>query len=103
MTSPFPHQTLTDLQFFPSIDPFGGGRLRATKTADALGNTFTTYFDTQPMNGSFYDAMAADVWVATDYLNANTGMNFSLWPEYFGPNPDQGDLFTTTVYFLQVR
>ena len=82
-------------QFFPSIDAFNGARLRANDFGDALGNTFTTYYNTQQMNESFYEALSADAWVASVYLNAATGANFSSWPEFFGPHPDHGDLFTT--------
>ncbi|KAK4690731.1 hypothetical protein P7C71_g6129, partial [Lecanoromycetidae sp. Uapishka_2] len=83
-------------QFFPSIDPFGGSRLRAQPLADALGNTFTTYFTTtQDIDPDFYDELAADVWVAPVYLDAATGQNFTDWPEFFGPHEDNGDLFTT--------
>lgn len=82
-------------QFFPSVDPFNGARLRANDFGDALGNTFTTYYNTQPMNESFYEALSSDVWVASVYLNAATGANFSPWSEFFGPHPDHGDLFTT--------
>ena len=82
-------------QFFPSIDAFNGARLRANNFGDALGNTFTTYYNTQQMNESFYEALSADAWVASVYLNAATGANFTSWPEFFGPHPDHGDLFTT--------
>lgn len=82
-------------QFFPSIDAFDGARLRATDFGDALGNTFTTYYNTQQPNVSFYEALSADVWVASVYLNAATGANFTSWPEFFGPHPDHGDIFTT--------
>ncbi|CAF9937758.1 hypothetical protein IMSHALPRED_000535 [Imshaugia aleurites] len=82
-------------QFFPSTDAFNGARLRANDFGDALGNTFTTYFNTQQLNESFYDALSADIWVASVYLNAATGANFTSWPEFFGPHPDHGDLFTT--------
>ncbi|CAD6584279.1 MAG: hypothetical protein ASARMPRED_001721 [Alectoria sarmentosa] len=82
-------------QFFPSIDPFNGARLRANDFGDALGNTFTTYYNTQQINASFYEALSADVWVAPVYLNAVTGANFTSWPEFFGPHPDHGDIFTT--------
>ena len=82
-------------QFFPSIDPFNGARLRANDFGDALGNTFTTYYNTQQTNQSFYDALSADIWVASGYLNAATGTNFTSWPEFFGPHPDNGDTFTT--------
>ena len=82
-------------QFFPSIHAFNGARLRATDFGDALGNTFTTYYNTQQLNESFYEAMSAEVWVASVYLNAATGANFTSWPEFFGPHPDHGDIFTT--------
>ena len=82
-------------QFFPSIDAFNGARLRANDFGDALGNTFTTYYNTQQMNESFYEALSSEVWVASVYLNAATGANFTSWPEFFGPHPDRGDLFTT--------
>lgn len=82
-------------QFFPSIDALNAGRLRANGFADALGNTFTTYYNTQQLNQSFYEAMSADVWVASVYLNAATDANFTSWPEFFGPHPDHMDLFTT--------
>ena len=82
-------------QFFPSIDALNAARLRANNFGDALGNTFTTYYNTQQMNQSFYEAMSADVWVASVYLNAATGANFTSWPEFFGPHPDHGDNFTT--------
>ena len=82
-------------QFFPSIDALNAGRLRANGFADAIGNTFTTYYSTQQMNESFYQALSADVWVASVYLNAATDANFTSWPEFFGPHPDHGDLFTT--------
>ncbi|KAI4144517.1 MAG: hypothetical protein L6R39_004148 [Caloplaca ligustica] len=90
--------TDTFKQFFPTIDPFGAARLRAAKTADALGNTFTQYYDThsqQDMQDPDYLTLSASVWVATDYLNAETGRNFTSWPEYFGPHAQHGDLFTT--------
>ncbi len=82
-------------QFFPSMDPFNAARLRANDFGDALGNTFTTYFNTQQINASFYEALSAEVWVASVYLNAATGANFTSWPEFFGPHPDHGDQFTT--------
>ncbi|KAL8760522.1 MAG: hypothetical protein Q9184_003301 [Pyrenodesmia sp. 2 TL-2023] len=94
--------TDTFKQFFPSIDPFGAARLRAHDYADALGTTFTDYYETHTQgelddpDGDFdYLSLSANVWVATDYLNADTGRNFSSWPEYFGPHAQRGDLFTT--------
>ncbi|KAL6720537.1 hypothetical protein ACLMJK_002461 [Lecanora helva] len=81
--------------FFPTIDPFGGSRLRAHPFADALGNTFTTYFTTQDIDPDFYDQLASDIWVAPVFLNAATGQNFTSWPEFFGPHLEHGDYFTT--------
>jgi len=72
-----------------------GNRLRAHPFADALGNTFTTYYTTQSIDAEFYDQLSADVWVAPVYLNAATGQNFTSWPEFFGPHQDNGDFFTT--------
>ena len=85
------------IQFFPLIDPFDGSRLRAHTTADILGNTFTNYYDNHPMNESTYYWMTARDWVATSRINADTGLNFSSWGEFYGPHLYNGDYFTTTV------
>lgn len=89
--------TDTFKEFFPTIDPFGASRLRAQATVDALGNTFTNYYDnTDPAQmDPPYEVLSASDWTATDYLNAATGQNFTLFGEFFGPNADHGDLFTT--------
>lgn len=89
--------TDTFKHFFPTIDPFGGSRLRAQATVDALGNTFTNYYDnTDPAKmDPPYEVLSAKDWTATDYLNAATGQNFTSFGDFFGPNPDHGDLFTT--------
>lgn len=89
--------TDTFKEFFPTIDPFGASRLRAQATVDALGNTFTNYYDnTDPAQmDPPYEVLSARDWTATDYLNAATGQNFTSFGEFFGPNPDHGDLFTT--------
>ncbi|KAL8913690.1 MAG: hypothetical protein Q9171_001540 [Xanthocarpia ochracea] len=83
-------------QFFPSIDPFGGSRLRAHDTANILGNTFSTYYDSQRPNTTVTDQFAGSVWTAQGYLNAETGRNFSSWAELYGPHQYNGDFFTTT-------
>ena len=94
----FARLVLIITQFFPSIDPFSGSRLRAQPLADAVGNTFTTFFTSQPIDDpDEYDELIADVWVSTVYLNAATGTNFTSWPEFFGPHPYNGDNFTTVV------
>lgn len=82
--------------FFPSNDTFRGSRLRAQPFADVIGNTATIYFDTnRSPNATVYDAVASNVWVATDRLNAVTNQNFTSWGEFFGPHPINGDTFTT--------
>ncbi|KAL8856656.1 MAG: hypothetical protein Q9178_006723 [Gyalolechia marmorata] len=83
-------------QFFPSIDPFGGSRLRAHDTANILGNTFSAYYDSQRPNTTVTDQFAGSVWTAQGYLNAETGRNFSSWAELYGPHQYNGDFFTTT-------
>ncbi|KAF7508487.1 hypothetical protein GJ744_009200 [Endocarpon pusillum] len=83
-------------QFFPSVEPFTGSRLRAHPRADVLGNTFTQYFNNPAINESAYYVLAASDWVATDRLNADTGQNFTSWGEFFGPRLYNGDYFTTT-------
>lgn len=94
--------TDTFKHFFPSIDPYGAARLRADEYVDALGNTFTQYYDTHTEaemddseNDFDYLTLSANAWVATDYLNAESGRNFFSWPEFFGPHAQRGDLFTT--------
>ena len=89
--------TDTFKQFFPHIDPFNGGRTRAYKTNDALGNTFTNYYtSTPPANQDpAFEDLSASVWVSPVYINAETSANFSSWSEYFGPHPANGDQFTT--------
>lgn len=49
----------------------------------------------RPLEPDLYSELSAEVWTAPVYLNAATGQNFTGWPEFFGPNPDNGDLFTT--------
>ena len=93
---------LLNHQFFPTIDPFAASRLRAHPFADALGNTFTTFYTTQQIDSDFYDQLSADIWVAPVFLNAATGQNFSSWPEFFGPHPENGGFFTTNVRFVNM-
>ena len=86
-------------KFFPSIDPYGGRRLRAHETANVLGNVFTDYYNTyvKVLNQSFNDYFTTNVWVAPVFLDVATGQNFTSWAEYFGPHEDRLDYFTTIV------
>ncbi|KAL8672149.1 MAG: hypothetical protein Q9168_003372 [Polycauliona sp. 1 TL-2023] len=84
-------------QFFPSIDPYAGSRGRANNIADALGNTYTKYYNSHQsgFNSSFSDYFAQGLWVAPNFLNALTSQAFTTWAEYFGPHDDRLDHFTT--------
>ena len=65
--------------------------------ANVIGQTTTTMWDNLPTESDSYYFNSTSEWVATDRLNAATGLNFSSWQEYYGPNAIHGDLFTTTV------
>ncbi|CAJ2500447.1 Uu.00g033000.m01.CDS01 [Anthostomella pinea] len=90
-------------RFFPDIEPFAGSRLRAQDATNIMGQTLTTYFNqlssTEPDSG----ILAADEWVATARLDAETGSNFTSWDDLFGPLSDGGHLFTKTVSKPQRR
>ncbi|KAL8825601.1 MAG: hypothetical protein Q9170_007732 [Blastenia crenularia] len=81
-------------QFFPSVDPFGGSRLRAHDTANVLGNTISNDFGSS--NATTRDLFAGSAWAAGTFINAETGQNFSSWAELFGPHLYNDDYFTTT-------
>ncbi|KAL8992292.1 MAG: hypothetical protein Q9169_007213 [Polycauliona sp. 2 TL-2023] len=83
-------------QFFPTIDPFGGSRLRAHDAANVLGNTFSASFASRRSNSTDADQFAGTIWTAQGYINAETGRNFSSWAELYGPHEYNGDMFTTT-------
>ncbi|RDW66343.1 hypothetical protein BP6252_09978 [Coleophoma cylindrospora] len=83
-------------QFFPNIKTFSGSRMRAHHAADVMGNTITDYWESLDDTSNDYYILAANEWVATDRLNADTDQNFTSWPEFFGPHLYHGDNFTTT-------
>jgi hypothetical protein len=82
--------------FFPNIDPFAGSRLRAHHAADVIGQTTTTYFQSLSSTSNDFITLIASEWVATERINANTNQTFASWAEFFGPQEDNGDEFTTT-------
>ncbi|KAI9641314.1 hypothetical protein NHQ30_010116 [Ciborinia camelliae] len=86
-------------QFFPNIDPFVGSRMRAHSSADVLGKTLTPYWDSLAEDDETKYALAADEWVVTDRINADTNHNFTNWGEFFGPNLYNGDNFTNTQQY----
>jgi hypothetical protein len=73
--------------------------MRAQAAADVMGGTITSYWNKLTEADGNYCLLAANEWVATDLLNANTNQNFTTWAEFFGPNLYYGDNFTTTVCF----
>ncbi|KAH6692884.1 hypothetical protein BKA61DRAFT_684007 [Leptodontidium sp. MPI-SDFR-AT-0119] len=83
-------------QFFPSIDPYGGSRLRAHPAANVMGKAMTDYFESISSDDYDYTYLYANEWVASTRLNANTDRKFASWEEFFGPQVVNGDSFTTT-------
>jgi hypothetical protein len=73
--------------------------MRAHPSADVMGETMTNYWNNLNDTDDNYFILAANEWVATDRINANTNQNFTTWAEFFGPNLYNGDNFTTTVRF----
>lgn len=89
--------TDTFKQFFFGLDPYDGARMRATEVSNALGNFYIIYYDTHNFSQSdepSYEDLSASDWVATDYLNAETGQNFTSWADYFGSIAQHDDFFT---------
>ena len=84
-------------QFFPTISPYGGSRLRAHASANVMGETITEYWDSLDPTYEDYYNLLANEWVATDLIDANTRQNFSSWAEFYGPHLYNGDNFTTVV------
>ncbi|RDL33310.1 Uncharacterized protein BP5553_08749 [Venustampulla echinocandica] len=82
-------------QFFPTIDPYGGSRLRAHAAANSMGSTITGYFD--ELDEEYYDfyGLYANEWVSSTRINVTTNRNFTSWAEFFGPHPANGDIFTS--------
>lgn len=86
---------------FPGIDPFAGSRRRSHDLANVLGSTKTAFWanlsaeiENQEAIKEYY---SADEWVIIDRLNAKTGKNFTSWAEYFGPQQENGDVFSLVV------
>lgn len=84
-------------RFFPDIDPYGASRMRAHHAADVMGNSLTQYYAGLSTISPDYETLAADEWIATPRLNAETNVNFTSWAEFYGPYEYNGDSFTTNV------
>jgi hypothetical protein len=68
-----------------------------------MGDTMTNYWNNLNDTDDNYYLLAANEWVATDRLNAETNQNFTTWAEFFGPHLYDGDNFTTTVRSLSLE
>lgn len=77
--------------------------MRAHASADVLGKILTPYWDDLAENDETKYVLAADEWVVTNRINANTNRNFTNWQEFLGPNQYNGDNFTNIVGFLHSR
>jgi hypothetical protein len=73
--------------------------MRAHSAADAIGQSFTSYFDILYPDDDDYTDFVASEWAITDRINAQTGRNFSSWAEYFGPRRLNDSLFTLTQQY----
>lgn len=73
--------------------------MRAHGAADAIGQTYSSYFDALESDDDYYEDMISSEWVVTDRINAQTGQNFTSWAEYFGPRRVNDNLFTLTQQY----
>lgn len=63
--------------------------------ADDLGNTLTSYWSGLNRNLRGYDHYYTNEWVISTKLNADTGLDFARWDEYFhSPHTYAGDNYT---------
>jgi hypothetical protein len=68
-----------------------------------MGDTMTNYWNSLNDTDDNYYLLAANEWVATDRLNAETNQNFTTWAKFYGPHLYDGDNFTTTVRSLSLK
>ena len=63
-----------------------------------LGTTITNFYDSLSTDDPSYPDWAASYFSADVYLNpANGSSNFTTWAEYYGPNPNYDDMFSSTA------
>lgn len=68
--------------------------MRAQHPTDIMGQVFT---GAVTPNSTYWSVLAADEWVATSRINAETNETFASWEEFFGPQAAGGDEFTAVV------
>lgn len=96
-------------QLFPSKEPFGATRFRATQAFNITGVFINAFMEA---NGYTYERALRDFranGIEGEYASAYQGMfnyrvplsvnndNFTSWEEYFGPHEHNGDNFTTVA------
>ena len=86
-------------QFFPTQEPYGGSRMRATKPTNAMGDAITGFWQTLDDSYADYYNFYDDEWMALTRLNADANHDFTSWNEFYGPHVFNGDSFTTTASF----
>ncbi|KAH7123676.1 hypothetical protein B0J11DRAFT_318649 [Dendryphion nanum] len=84
--------------FFPDVNPFAGSRRASFPLANAIGYTISEYWEDldeadEGYREEKYNA-AANEWVITNRINAETGENFTWWGEYAGPVTANGANFS---------
>lgn len=70
--------------------------MRSHQDANIVGETFTSYFQTLPVDPSneTFQYYQGSEWVVTDRINALTGDNFTSWAQYYDPQHYNGDSFS---------
>jgi hypothetical protein len=84
-------------QFFPTVPPYTGSRIRSQHYADILGTAYTQWWQSLDPESVESQDSAASEWVAVNRINAATGQNFASWSECFGPVLDRNDAFSQKV------
>jgi hypothetical protein len=89
--------------FFPDLLPFGGSRRRSFDMANTMGSSISNLYEfldeSDPEQLVYKQEIAANEWVITNRLNADTGKNFTSWNEYQGPLNTNGDFFSLTEQY----
>lgn len=88
---------ITFQQFFPTIDPYTGSRMRSHTAADILGTAYSQWWRSLNTDSAEYNDYSASEWVILNRINEATGREFSSWSEYFGPILERGDSFSQRV------
>lgn len=65
--------------FFPSLDPNDASHMRKHDLANVLGSAYTYAWDKAQLDTSY----AANEWVVSNRIDADTNSTFSSWREYF--------------------